>query len=271
MATKWTPELERSFALAWNSGVPIEVMQRRFHIGQETVEKTRQRLALPSRSPRPVWTEESEQRVRALWIEGKSATEIARIMGGGLTRNAVIGKCHRLGLTKATRPASAPPLRTGRVPKPRKIKALKPLPVDHKPRDRAPVAAAERSWQTPVSTPGIQRTQRAYGQNSIDFVETGAGVESPNARPFLDATRGCKWPLGQGAALSYCCNPLAGGDGVGRTYCAGHAAVAIDAKQPLKSRRDATPYLTRFDRIEPSRPVAANNNGSIWDTGRRAA
>ena len=44
------------------------------------------------------WTDERIERLRALWSEGKSASEIARILGG-VTRNAVIGKVHRLNLT----------------------------------------------------------------------------------------------------------------------------------------------------------------------------
>jgi len=228
MATKWTPELERSFASAWKSGVPIELIQKRFHIGQETVEKTRRRLALLSRSPRPVWTEEREQTVRTLWIAGKSAAEIAKIMAGGLTRNAVIGKLHRMGLTRETRPADARPLKTGK-PKTRIVKAPRILPAAHRTRAaKPPLSAAERSWQTPVSTPTIQREQRAHGQTALQFVEGGAGVESPNARPFLEAARGCKWPIGPAGATLYCCNPLVGGAGIGRAYCAGHAAVAVD-------------------------------------------
>lgn len=268
---RWTPENDEAFTVMWKDGLTITTIQRRFNIGQASVEKHRWRLGLLSRIKSPHWTDESAEQLHAFWLAGKSATEIARIMGGGLTRNAVIGKLHRLGLTRTSRPADAPPLQTGRTAKARRtlaVKVPKPLPVDHKPREKAPVAAAERSWQTPVSTPQIQRAQRAYGQTALQFVESGAGVQSPNARPFMEAT-GCKWPLGPRTDL-YCCNPVAGGDGLGRSYCAGHFAASIDAKQPPKSRRDASAYLTRFDRIEPARPAPANNNASIWDMGRAA-
>lgn len=212
------------------------------------------------------WSTERLETAKRLYIvEGKSAAETARIMGRGLTRNAIIGVSNRQGWLKEQRLPASKPARA-----PRYIKAPKPLPADRKPRERAPVAAADRSWQTPVSTPGIQRAQRSYGQSAVAFVESGAGVESPNARPFLEATRGCKWPIGQGATLSYCCNPLAGGDGVGRTYCAGHVAVAVDAKPSRNLRPGSAVHLARFDRIEPARPVAANSNGSIWDQGRAA-
>lgn len=41
------------------------------------------------------WTEERVKRLRELWRDGRSATEIANELGG-VSRNAVIGKIHRL-------------------------------------------------------------------------------------------------------------------------------------------------------------------------------
>ena len=44
------------------------------------------------------WTDERVEVLKKLWIEGKSASFIAKKLGG-VTRNAVIGKVHRLGLS----------------------------------------------------------------------------------------------------------------------------------------------------------------------------
>ncbi|NBU29555.1 MAG: GcrA cell cycle regulator, partial [Caulobacteraceae bacterium] len=44
------------------------------------------------------WTDERVNTLRTLWAEGLSASQIAKQLGGGVTRNAVIGKVHRLGL-----------------------------------------------------------------------------------------------------------------------------------------------------------------------------
>jgi len=44
------------------------------------------------------WTEEREKRLRELWEKGYTASQIAEMLGGGSTRNAVIGKAHRLKL-----------------------------------------------------------------------------------------------------------------------------------------------------------------------------
>ncbi|MBE7219728.1 MAG: GcrA cell cycle regulator, partial [Caulobacteraceae bacterium] len=44
------------------------------------------------------WTEERVERLSTLWLEGRSASQIAAELGEGVSRNAVIGKVHRLGL-----------------------------------------------------------------------------------------------------------------------------------------------------------------------------
>src|ERR1700730_8268756 len=62
------------------------------------------------------WTEERVESLKKLWGEGLSASQIAAELGG-ITRNAVIGKVHRLGLSgRAKSPASA-------APRPRKARA----------------------------------------------------------------------------------------------------------------------------------------------------
>src|SRR6476660_1320546 len=50
------------------------------------------------------WTDERVEQLKALWSEGLSASQIARALGG-VTRNAVIGKVHRLGLAGRAGPA----------------------------------------------------------------------------------------------------------------------------------------------------------------------
>jgi GcrA cell cycle regulator len=48
------------------------------------------------------WTPAREEKLRLMWAEGKSASQIARELGG-VTRNGVIGRVHRLGLGRNTR------------------------------------------------------------------------------------------------------------------------------------------------------------------------
>lgn len=52
------------------------------------------------------WTDERVEQLKTLWAEGLSASQIARVLGG-VTRNAVIGKVHRLGLAGRAGPARA--------------------------------------------------------------------------------------------------------------------------------------------------------------------
>ena len=55
------------------------------------------------------WDEPRTELLKRLWVAGETARTIAEALGGGVTRNAVIGKAHRLGLTgqhgKGTAPA----------------------------------------------------------------------------------------------------------------------------------------------------------------------
>ena len=55
------------------------------------------------------WTDERVETLKKLWTDGLSASQIAAELGG-ITRNAVIGKVHRLGLSgRAKSPSSAAP------------------------------------------------------------------------------------------------------------------------------------------------------------------
>jgi len=50
------------------------------------------------------WNDERVEQLKAMWGQGSSASQIAKILGG-VTRNAVIGKAHRLGLSGGAKPA----------------------------------------------------------------------------------------------------------------------------------------------------------------------
>lgn len=55
------------------------------------------------------WTEERVELLKKLWLEGLSASQIAGVLGEGVTRNAVIGKVHRLKLSGRAKPATSAP------------------------------------------------------------------------------------------------------------------------------------------------------------------
>jgi len=63
------------------------------------------------------WTDERVELLKKLWMEGLSASQIAAMLGEGVTRNAVIGKVHRLKLSGRAKPASSTP-RVRSTPRP---------------------------------------------------------------------------------------------------------------------------------------------------------
>jgi len=91
------------------------------------------------------WTDERVETLKTLWGEGQSASQIAKVLGG-VTRNAVIGKVHRLGLASRTttkaetaKPAKAEPTAAAaKKPKLKTVEKVEPAPVKEKPK---PVAA----------------------------------------------------------------------------------------------------------------------------------
>lgn len=117
------------------------------------------------------WTEERVELAKKLWGEGKSASQIAGILGGGLTRNGVIGKLNRLKMpTRAKTAAKASAAvskekRDGRKDQPKaaairhraemeRIKPVRVLPVPkglpepHKRMKLVDVGAMDCKWCT---------------------------------------------------------------------------------------------------------------------------
>lgn len=152
------------------------------------------------------WSEPRITTLRTLWLDGLSASQIAKQLGG-VTRNAVIGKVHRLGLGGRGAP-SAP----GR---PARITPARP------PRPRRAVSrAAPRAAQQPrlpVAAPAPP--------------PEGPGLISDLARLGVHA---CKWPIGdpKGPEFSFC-----GRHADGR-YCAAHEAQSVRPGTAWRADRD---------------------------------
>ena len=93
------------------------------------------------------WTDERVELLKKLWSDGLSASQIAAELGG-ITRNAVIGKVHRLGLSGRAKSTSSA------APRPRKARASIAHAAD-RPRPRS---AAIPRWRTPtISKPKPSR------------------------------------------------------------------------------------------------------------------
>jgi len=182
------------------------------------------------------WTDERVETLKTMWAEGKSASQIAKELGG-VTRNAVIGKVHRLGLSNRAAPASKP------APKDKPAeKAAAPKTAAKPAAEAAPAAAAAPAAKPPVPLrkPIIKAGQPLPPQPSANEVSPEAlanvkAVEKTAKRlTLMELTeRTCKWPVGDPATddFWFCGHAVQ----TGKPYCEAHVAVAF---QPMSARRD---------------------------------
>ncbi len=171
------------------------------------------------------WTEQRIEMLRKLWGQGQTASQIATLLGG-VTRNAVIGKAHRLGLTGRPSPikregteAAAPRRKPAAQRRQQPAVAAMPAP-------RHAVA------QTPATT---VPTEPRYSAPAPEMTETRiepvvAQTKAPSA-PRVAAQAGsksCSWPVGdpKQPGFHFC------GDAAeaGRPYCAHHCGIAYHRK-----------------------------------------
>jgi GcrA cell cycle regulator len=170
------------------------------------------------------WTDDRINLLKRMWKEGKSAADIAKSLGKGVTRNAVIGKAHRMGLSGRPSPIKAPePKKAAAPPK----KAVKPAPPPPPPKKAAKPAPAPAK-----PNPVLAREVEEMKKVEKEAVPEGGGV------PLIDLTeRMCKWPIGdpKEADFTFC------GRGIrqGTPYCPAHAAAAYQTS----SRRGPIPTI----------------------------
>jgi len=171
------------------------------------------------------WTDERVELLKKLWAEGLSARQIADQLGG-VTRNAVIGKVHRLGLSgRAT--TSRP--KTMRPRKKRVDSSVKTI----RGAAQAPRAAVSAKAASPHQSPGLENFPTAM-VTSID--ELVIPVKDRVTMETLKEKH-CKWPIGDPSEEDFhYCGHDRHGDGV---YCEFHAAKAY---QPARrAARKKTP------------------------------
>ncbi|MGQ0588493.1 MAG: GcrA family cell cycle regulator [Sphingosinicella sp.] len=222
------------------------------------------------------WTDERIDRLKSLWKQGMTASQIADELGG-VSRNAVIGKAHRLGLqarpspVKANEPAPAPkPKPKAEKPKPTVAAAPAPAPApkaeapkpEPKPAEPAPAAAepapAAEAAEAPAAPAPPQPVVRSIGPGG--FVRQGPGDQQapiPPAPPrrlvpakpspeiadktgLLDLNeRICKWPIGHPGEpdFHFCGAPA----NPGFPYCVAHCGVAYQAQLPRRDRKPPPP------------------------------
>lgn len=143
------------------------------------------------------WTDDRVDVLKKLWTEGRTASEIAKELGG-VTRNAVIGKVHRLGLS-------------GR-PSPIKRRTKKA---------EAKRSAALKTKKTATAVTPIRKKQDV-------FIPADGGAGLLELKESM-----CKWPLGdpKTADFRFCGQKKTSG----LPYCEHHAAVAYQGSKRRKT------------------------------------
>jgi len=177
------------------------------------------------------WTDERVEKLKKMWSEGQSASQIAKELGG-VTRNAVIGKVHRLGLSNRAggAPAPAPEKKSARAepaasPRPGAKPAAEDKVVE--------VTVAPRKPIVPAGQP--LPPQPSANEISPEALANVREVEKTAKRiSLMELTeRTCKWPVGDPATDNFWFCGLAVQQG--KPYCEAHVSVAF---QPMSSRRD---------------------------------
>tara|TARA_R110002049_G_scaffold23781_6_gene84701 strand:- start:91924 stop:92514 length:591 start_codon:yes stop_codon:yes gene_type:complete len=191
------------------------------------------------------WTDERVETLKKMWGEGQSASQIAKELGG-VTRNAVIGKVHRLGLSNRTTAGAAPKATEPKV-KPTAPKAeAKPKAAPKSAAAPEPAATAPAEPETPPR-PNLPARKQIIPAGQPLPPQPSANEISPEALAkvseiekkakrisLMELTeRTCKWPVGDPATddFWFCGLPVQ----QGKPYCEAHVGVAF---QPMSARRD---------------------------------
>jgi GcrA cell cycle regulator len=157
------------------------------------------------------WTDERVSTLKKLWLDGQSASQIAKQLGGGVTRNAVIGKVHRLGLSGRAAPSQ--PAR----------------PAFKAPRPARPAAQAMPSAPRRVIAGRAGAARPARGRLRL---AAGVPAEEPGSATVLTlGAHMCKWPIGDPSTdgFTFCGRRSSEGP-----YCVEHARVAYQPQQTKK-------------------------------------
>jgi GcrA cell cycle regulator len=184
------------------------------------------------------WTDERVEILKTMWSEGKSASQIAKELGG-VTRNAVIGKVHRLGLSNRVNGIDRPEeegvpdtLVEEPAPEPMPEAGAEPQPAASAARttakDAAPAVRAKPAGQPMPPQPS---TSEISAEALANLAEVAKKARRLSLMQLTERT--CKWPVGDPATddFWFCGLPAV----PGKPYCETHVAVAF---QPMSARRD---------------------------------
>jgi len=205
------------------------------------------------------WTDERIDRLKELWSKGMTASQIADELGG-VSRNAVIGKAHRLGLQSRpspVKPNEPAPAKGKTAAEPQAEIAAEPAPVRAEPVVQAVPQPAPAP--VPLERPSAPEP-RVVSVGPGGFLRQGPGDQQPPIPPapprrlvpakpsaevadktsLLDLNEKiCKWPIGHpGEPDFHFCGKASN---PGFPYCVEHCGVAYQAQLPRRDRRPPPP------------------------------
>ena len=168
------------------------------------------------------WTEERVERLKKLWSEGLSASQIAAQLGG-VSRNAVIGKVHRLSLPGRAKAGGATVARSQKRP---------PVAAPSRPTTFAP-RTITRTVARPAGSTMLKEEIEVEAFEQTEVASSNVVVPIFKRVPLIRLTeRTCKWPLGDPLKDDFC---FCGNDSPDNSpYCTFHQKLAY---QPSAERR----------------------------------
>jgi GcrA cell cycle regulator len=170
------------------------------------------------------WTDERVELLKKLWTEGLSASQIAGRLGNGVTRNAVIGKVHRLNLSgRVQQQRVAQP----RAPRKQREPSLAPRAGGSMPSMPTAGSSALKPMMRAETHIRPQAIPEPQPLRLVDLPKDGRVT----ILHLSDKT--CKWPIGDPGSEEFCfCGH---GPREGSPYCEYHARLAY---QPIQDRRN---------------------------------
>lgn len=160
------------------------------------------------------WTDERVTTLKKLWTEGLSANQIAKQLGG-VTRNAVIGKVHRLGLAGRATPSRPAVKRPMRPTAPRSS----PVHVAHRARPLLPgVSTGDAATNVIPFLPSLEALRQDDGSLASVLTLT---------------EQMCKWPIGDPSDVNFA---FCGRAACSGPYCEDHARAAYQPQQQKRRR-----------------------------------
>lgn len=178
------------------------------------------------------WTDERVETLKKMWGEGRSASQIAKELGG-VTRNAVIGKVHRLGLSNRSSGAATTSKAQAKEKPAAKPKAKPAAKTEAAPPPEPRAVTPARRQIIPAGQPlPPQPSANEISPEALANVrEVEKKAKKINLMELTEKT--CKWPVGDPATDDFWFCGLAAQPG--KPYCEAHVGVAF---QPMSTRRD---------------------------------